>query len=689
MLFKLSFKNIRKSFKDYMIYFLTLILGVAIFYVFNALDSQQAMLAVSSSTKSIMKLMVSMLSGVSVGVALVLGFLIIYANNFLIKRRKKEFAIYMTLGMGKSDVSKILFGETVMIGCISLGIGLFIGVFASQFMSILVAKMFEADMTAYAFTVSTDAIIKTVIYFGIMYLIVILFNTVMLSRYQLIDLFHAKRKVEKNKLKNSYFAVLVFLLATLFLSYAYYSVTLDFGHLSPSKTMIMIGIGCVSTYLIFWSLSGFLLKMIQRARGVYLKGLNAFILRQLNSNINTSVFSMTIICLLFFVTICVLSAGLSVTSSLKTQLTTMTPVDINIYKSMDWPEEVYPPEQVEDSRLSVWDVLDRLNVDKNLFQEDWVDVTIYTAPEYTIETFLGDTIKTASEKFPQMDFSTAEEIMSISEYNMLAEKYGLPTYTLEEGNYIELCDFDEITPIRNEALLNGRTIKIGNHTLTPQYTECQYGFVYISNLHSNSGITLVSDEVIESELGNALEREFNLLAADYRAETKEEKTQSEEILLSIDADKMAQAGLTCDLDAMSKISIYESSIGLAAIATFIAIYLGIIFLIAGAALLALKELSESADNKERYQILNKIGVDKKMQQSALLWQMGIFFGFPMFLAVIHSVFGIQFAQNMLSVMFRKEDMIGMILVTAAILVLVYGIYFMATYSGCKRIIEDR
>lgn len=689
MLFKLSFKNIRKSFKDYMIYFLTLILGVAIFYVFNALDSQQAMLAVSSSTKSIMKLMVSMLSGVSVGVALVLGFLIIYANNFLIKRRKKEFAIYMTLGMGKSDVSKILFGETVMIGCISLGIGLFIGVFASQFMSILVAKMFEADMTAYAFTVSTDAIIKTVIYFGIMYLIVILFNTVMLSRYQLIDLFHAKRKVEKNKLKNSYFAVLVFLLATLFLSYAYYSVTLDFGHLSPSKTMIMIGIGCVSTYLIFWSLSGFLLKMIQRARGVYLKGLNAFILRQLNSNINTSVFSMTIICLLFFVTICVLSAGLSVTSSLKTQLTTMTPVDINIYKSMDWPEEVYPPEQVEDSRLSVWDVLDRLNVDKNLFQEDWVDVTIYTAPEYTIETFLGDTIKTASEKFPQMDFSTAEEIMSISEYNMLAEKYGLPTYTLEEGNYIELCDFDEITPIRNEALLNGRTIKIGNHTLTPQYTECQYGFVYISNLHSNFGITLVSDEVIESELGNALKREFNLLAADYRAETKEEKTQSEEILFSIDADKMAQAGLTCDLDAMSKISIYESSIGLAAIATFIAIYLGIIFLIAGAALLALKELSESADNKERYQILNKIGVDKKMQQSALLWQMGIFFGFPMFLAVIHSVFGIQFAQNMLSVMFRKEDMIGMILVTAAILVLVYGIYFMATYSGCKRIIEDR
>ena len=175
MLFKLSLKNIRKSFKDYAIYFLTLILGVAIFYVFNALDSQEAMIAVSESTRMIMDLMVTMLSGVSVCVSLILGFLIIYANNFLIKRRKKEFAVYMMLGMGKKDVSKILFGETVLIGIVSLGVGLLIGVFASQFMSILVAKMFEADMSAFVFTFSKSALIKTIICFGIMYLIVIIF----------------------------------------------------------------------------------------------------------------------------------------------------------------------------------------------------------------------------------------------------------------------------------------------------------------------------------------------------------------------------------------------------------------------------------------------------------------------------------------------------------------------------------
>ena len=100
MLFKLSLKNIKKSFKDYAIYFLTLVLGVAIFYMFNSIDSQQAMIEVSNSTKEIIKLMIGILGYVSVFVAIVLGLLIVYANNFLINRRKKEFGIYMILRHG-------------------------------------------------------------------------------------------------------------------------------------------------------------------------------------------------------------------------------------------------------------------------------------------------------------------------------------------------------------------------------------------------------------------------------------------------------------------------------------------------------------------------------------------------------------------------------------------------------------
>ena len=225
MLCKLSLKNIKKSFKDYAIYFFTLILGVAIFYVFNSLDSQTIMMNVSSSTQEIIKLMINMLSAVSVFVAFILGFLIIYASRFLIKRRNKEFGIYLTLGMSKRKISMILFFETILIGIISLIVGLGIGTILSQFMSIIVANMFEADLTKFTFIFSYDSCIKTIIYFSIMYLFVMIFNTIVINKCKLIDLLHSSKKSEKIKFKNPIFCTIVFILSVGMLSYSYYMLT--------------------------------------------------------------------------------------------------------------------------------------------------------------------------------------------------------------------------------------------------------------------------------------------------------------------------------------------------------------------------------------------------------------------------------------------------------------------------------
>ena len=197
MLCKLSLKNIKKSIKDYAIYFFTLVLGVSIFYVFNALGSQTIMLDVSSSTKKLIELMIQVLSYVSVFVSFVLGFLIIYASRFLIKRRNKEFGIYLTLGFSKRKISMILFFETLFIGFISLIVGLLLGVMLSQFMSLIVANMFEADLTKFTFVFSKSACIKTIIYFGIMYLVVMIFNTISVSKCKLIDLLNDHKKIDE------------------------------------------------------------------------------------------------------------------------------------------------------------------------------------------------------------------------------------------------------------------------------------------------------------------------------------------------------------------------------------------------------------------------------------------------------------------------------------------------------------
>ena len=142
------------------------------------------------------------------------------------------------------------------------------------------------------------------------------------------------------------------------------------------------------------------------------------------------------------------------------------------------------------------------------------------------------------------------------------------------------------------------------------------------------------------------------------------------------------------IDGMSKISLIESSVGLSTIIVFIAIYLGIIFLIASAAILALKQLTESSDNKQRYTILRKIGCDEKMINKALFRQIGIFFGVPLVLAIIHSVFGIQFAITIMSGLASKKDLLPSAIATVIVIGVIYGIYFLATYLGSKNIIKE-
>ena len=272
MLFKLSLKNIKKSFKDYAIYFFTLILGVAIFYVFNAIGSQTVLLKVTANTRKIIDLMVNMLSGVSVFVSFILGFLIIYASRFLIKRRNKEFGIYLTLGMSKGKISKILLMETFIIGIISLIIGLVIGVLASQLMSVLVANSFEADLTRFTFVFSRNAVSKTIIYFGIMYLLVMIFNVINIGRCKLIDLIYANKKNEEVKMKNPIVCILIFIIAVCTLSYAYYLVTRGVEELTTTRDIfIPIILGCVSTFFIFWSLSGLILKIVVSFKNLYYK----------------------------------------------------------------------------------------------------------------------------------------------------------------------------------------------------------------------------------------------------------------------------------------------------------------------------------------------------------------------------------------------------------------------------------
>ena len=696
MLFKLSFRNMKKSFKDYAIYFLTLVLGVAIFYMFNSIDSQQAMIEVSQSTREMIQLLIQMLGMVSVFIAIVLGFLIVYANNFLINRRKREFGIYMSLGMGRRQISGIILLETILIGILSLAVGLFIGIFASQFMSILVAKLFEADMSEFTFVFSKDACIKTCIYFAVMYIAVIIFNTLTISRYKLINLLTAVKKNEKVKLKNPIISILIFIASSVLLGYAYYLVTGGVYELRTGEQLLKpILMGVIGTVGIFWSLSGFILRLIQTRKSVYLKGTNMFVLRQLNNKINTNIVSMTVICLMLFMTISALSSSLSIQSALDSQLEKFTPVDVNLYKTAYLPESyvssysgktIYNTEtQIEDSRHPVSYTLETNGYDMNNLK-DIVEIPIYAIPEWTLKVSLGDYSETAMQQFSMLAYDTPETVIKISDYNKIAKLYGEEEYSLNDDEYIVLCDFEQMMDIRNEALKQNSNIEINGKTYHSKYNECKDGFVMMSTTYMNAGIILVPDSFEIKEENT----EQYFLAANYNVETEEEKVELNDVLAgNVDSelfDNLEEKEI--NLEGTTKISIKEASKGLSTIIIFIAIYLGIVFLVASSAILALKQLTESSDNKQRYTILRKIGCDEKMINQALFRQIFIFFMMPLALAIIHSIFGIKFILSILAALASPEELLPSIIVTAIIIGAIYGLYFLATYFGSKNIIKE-
>lgn len=684
MLFKISLKNIRKSLKDYTVYFFTLILGVAIFYVFNAIDSQSVMLDVRENMMDIIKLMNDMLSGVSVFVSCILGFLIIYASRFLIKRRNKEFGIYLTLGMSKRKISAILFFETLIIGIVSLVAGLVIGTILSQFMSVIVANMFDADMTKFKFIFSMKACVKTLIYFAIMYVLVMIFNTFSISRCKLIDLLNAGKKTEKVTMKNPVVCTIVFVIGVGILSYAYWMVTRGVRTLNTfDKIGIPIALGCVATFLIFWSVSGFMIKIFTSIKSVYYKGVNSFVLRQFCSKINTTVFSTTVICIMLFITISVLSAALSMKDSLSKDLDSMCPVDVQLAKySYDAMSEAYATSQdmnekdremLEDSKLSIIETLNNSGFDAQKYFKDVAEYNIYNTG-LTVKDTLGD-INTDDYQFMA---DTIMPVMTIGDYNSVARLYGNSTYELNDDEYIIVADYKNMVMIRNQALKKGITLSVNGKEYKPRYNECKDGFVQIGVQNMNDGILVVPDNAVKPQQVRNMG-----LSADYRADTKEERysieTQLDNLMKNISFKKSF-------ISWNSRIDLAESSVGLGALVTFIALYLGIIFLISSAAILALRELSDSADNKERYGMLRKLGVDERMIDMALFKQIGIFFAFPLILALIHSVFGIKFINIILATM-GMSSMAASIGLTLAFVAVIYGGYFLITYLCSRSIIR--
>ncbi|NGT33023.1 ABC transporter permease [Clostridium perfringens] len=658
MYFKLAFKNIKKSYKNYVIYFLTLIFGICIFYTFNSIESQSVMMELNEQKQSAFMMAEQLIGYFSVFIAFVLGFLIVYANNYLIKRRKKEFGIYMTLGMENGSLSKMIFLETLFIGAISLGIGVVLGIMLSQALSVLTAYMFQVDLTKFQFVFSPLGFKRTVLCFSIIYLVVLIFNFISVRKIKLIDLLTASKRNEKPTIKNLWVSVILFLVSVGILGTAYYKVIHDgIAFASFNALGLPILLGCIGTFIFFYSLTGFFLKVIQGNKKFYLRDLNMFVMKQISSKINTTFVSLSFICLMLFLAICTFSGGLGINRAINADLKDLTKFDVTFWSN---------------SGENIENLLKEKNIDiSNIAKEDSNMVMYDSGVKYS--NFLSKEGMTAMKNY--FPVANDNDILVIGEkgYNNTLKLLGKEPVNLKENQYLAVGNIDEMKKWVNESLENGKKINISGKTLEPANKKYENINLYNFTMKGDILIFVVKDSLLEGL--KPVSSRFNMMLKD-NSNTKEE--------LENVRDQLVES----QVYSITKKEIYDNAAGLGATMAYLGIYLGLIFIITSAVVLAIQQLTESTDNVERYRLLKEIGVDQKMINKAIFTQVGVYFMLPLSLAIVHSIVGLKISSTIVGV-FGNASIMPNIIITAIIFVIIYGGYFLATYLGAKKNINER
>ncbi|MBI6057311.1 ABC transporter permease [Clostridium perfringens] len=658
MYFKLAFKNIKKSYKNYVIYFLTLIFGICIFYTFNSIESQSVMMELNEQKQSAFMMAEQLIGYFSVFIAFVLGFLIVYANNYLIKRRKKEFGIYMTLGMENGSLSKMIFLETLFIGAISLGIGVVLGIMLSQALSVLTAYMFQVDLTKFQFVFSPLGFKRTVLCFSIIYLVVLIFNFISVRKIKLIDLLTASKRNEKPTIKNLWVSVILFLVSVGILGIAYYKVIHDgIAFASFNALGLPILLGCIGTFIFFYSLTGFFLKVIQGNKKFYLRDLNMFVMKQISSKINTTFVSLSFICLMLFLAICTFSGGLGINRAINADLKDLTKFDVTFWSN---------------SGENIESLLKEKNIDTSNIAEEDSNMVMYDS-KIKYSSFLSKDGMTAMKNYFPVANDNDTLVIGENGYNNTLKLLGKEPVNLKENQYLAVGNIDEMKKWVNESLESGKKINISEKILEPANKKYENINLYNFTMKGDILIFVVKDFLLKGL--KPVSSRFNMMLKD-NSNTKEE------------LDNVRDQLVESQVYSITKKEIYDNAAGLGATMAYLGIYLGLIFIITSAVVLAIQQLTESTDNVERYRLLKEIGVDQKMINKAIFTQVGVYFMLPLSLAIVHSIVGLKISSTIVGV-FGNASIMPNIIITAIIFVIIYGGYFLATYLGAKKNINER
>lgn len=723
MLCKLAWGNVRRAGRDYLVYLLTLTLGVTVFYAFNTISMQVDIAGIDE--EGLAQVMGSMLGDLTYFLAGVMAFLMVYANNFIMKRRKKEFGLYQVLGMGRGRVATIMALETVIVSVVAFVAGIVLGVGLSQLMTFFTASLFKTQIANFRFFFSMHAFNLTLACMLVMFVLTLLLNLRAVRRTKLIELMGAERRNETIKTRNPWIAIAIFAVGVVLVGVAYYRLLRDGFPLTATdsklqEAMNQFGITTamvtVGTFALFWGLSGMLIKLLQSLRGVYWRGLNMFTVRQLAAKVNTVCFSMGVIAMILFLAITSVTCGMSIASVMNGNLERYNPADMSqtyVYytpDTLDYYKEYVNPSEADrmvlaDSTVdlySAWhgdpwhgDRKDK-SADNNDETGKKVNIADVAGEHVQIDSYLSyplggsnpsvipsEMCKTMGEKLPKaFEGSNADmtglSVTPASQYNKLRQMMGEEPVSIGRDQYLLTCDMGgELVDLYTKYMAGGHALTLGGHTLKPATDKSDEDTAAIANsaMGSNGGTVVVADELL-SQLN--LQPYSSSLLVNYKQGM--DTTEADESIkytvldnLLVDGKEPGSWGIF-----ITRSEMYAQAAQMNGLISYLAIYIGFVLVVACAAILSIQQLSNVADGSRSYRVLAQIGCDDRQIRHSVMAQQAVFFLFPLAVGLAHSFVALKVIIELVSI-FGNMSIGGTVGLTCAIFLAAYGGYFLVTY----------
>ena len=679
---KLAKSNARKSIKDYLIYFITITICVSLFYAITSLSSSSYEFITEESYN--FRTLQLILKYSTYVITAILILLIAYVNKYMIRRRQREFATYILLGAEQKSIAFMFFIETLIIGTLAIIAGIFVGTLFSQVITALVLVSVNQEVV-FTLKLYMDTVAITFIFFISMFCIIGLYNVSVLNKIKLIDMLNASKQVEfQFRRSEKVYGVIFELSILLYMVCGYCTFELINTEIDYSiKSLTYIGISLVSfiigTFALFYSISYILIYLKDKCINFKYEGTNLFLIGSIVSKIKTTPILMATISMTF------LGAMISFIMTLAMAQWSLGYLDMRVPYDIDIRNDYSYNFDMEDiPKLDYGEVVQYLN-DEGHGVKSYCQVEKYFIDKD--EFYTGDRNNSPMLAISLSDFNKLRTMLGYEKINLKENEF-----TTQWHSVVNDTDISNFLAKNKHLNVNGEIFNISKDSHYKEsigegiYDFYSYNIIILPDKVCKD-LTLAETNFL-ANLNNEMSYED---AANFEYEYIEKwfKENNRKLIEKYSKEFDITSSI---IDGRVKSSETNDILNMTLAMRILGVYLCIVLLTISFTVLALGQLADSIEHKDRFNVLRKLGVEEKYINKIVLKQISIYFVVPIAIALVGVgifIYNYYLMYQEVIATFIGGNLFILSIVTGIILTIcVYVCYFVGTYYTFKRNIKE-